>query len=84
MNERQYDAKEYTCVATSRFSMQSELPSIDTVELISAQKKFRAQDVNQSELMNLEEELVLGLKSATQKSLILKYDDEFKQKELAR
>jgi hypothetical protein len=42
MNERQYDAKEYTCVATSRFSMQSELPSIDTVELISAQKKFRA------------------------------------------
>lgn len=68
-------------MVTSRFSMHSELPSIDTIECISAQKKFKGQDVNHSEIINCEEELVHGLKSATQKSLIKKYDEEFAKKE---
>jgi hypothetical protein len=69
---------------TSRFSMQSELPSIDTIECFSAQKKFRGQDVNHSEIINCEEILVDGLKSATQKSLIKKIEEEFRQKEIVR
>jgi hypothetical protein len=78
------DANEYTGMVTSRFSMHSELPSIDTIECISAQKKFKGQDVNHSEIINCEEELVHGLKSATQKSLIKKYDEEFRQKDIIK
>lgn len=50
----------------------------------SAQNKFKLQDVNKSELINCEEELVIGLKSATQTSLIKKYEEEFRKKELLR
>lgn len=71
-------------MVTSRFSWHSELPSIDTIECISAQKKFKGQDVNHSEIINCEQELVHGLKSATQKSLIKKVEEEFKQKEMIR
>ena len=78
------DANEYTGMVTSRFSMQSELPSIDTIECFSAQKKFKGQDVNHSEIINCEEVLVHGLKSATQKSLIKKIEEEFRQKDLLR
>lgn len=48
MNERPPEAIDASYLATSRFSIQSELPSIDTVDVLSAQRKFRAkaQDVN--------------------------------------
>lgn len=38
-------------------------------------------DVNQSELMNVEFELIHGLKTATEKSLIEHIDREYQQKE---
>ena len=50
---------------TSRFSLHSELPSIDTVDVKLAQKKFQAQDVNKTELLDCEEEFVHGMKTAT-------------------
>ena len=59
-------------------------PLKDTQEMRSAQNKFKLQDVNKSELINCEEELVIGLKSATQTSLIKKYEEEFRKKELLR
>jgi hypothetical protein len=71
-------------MVTSRFSMHSELPSIDTIECISAQKKFKGQDVNHSEILNCEQELVHGLKTATEKSLIKKFEEEFRQKEIIK
>jgi hypothetical protein len=40
--------------------------------------------VNHSEIINCEEILVDGLKSATQKSLIKKIEEEFRQKEIVR
>jgi len=43
MNERPSEAIDATYIATSRFSLQSELPSIDTVDIQSAQRKFRNQ-----------------------------------------
>jgi hypothetical protein len=36
MNERHADAIDISQIVTSRFSLQSELPSIDTQEIISA------------------------------------------------
>jgi hypothetical protein len=77
MNERHADAIDISQIVTSRFSLQSELPSIDTQEIISAQKRYKALDVNQSEIIDLEIS-VNGLKTATQKSLIKKIDEEFR------
>ena len=64
MNERHADAIDISQIVTSRFSLQSELPSFDTQEIISAQKRYRALDVNQSEIIDLEIS-VNGLKTAT-------------------
>lgn len=83
VNERPPDANDVSQIVTSRFSLQSELPSLDTQELFSAQKRFKAQDVNQTELIDMDMS-VHGLKTATQKSLIKKYDEEFKQKEMLK
>lgn len=41
MNERGPEEINATYIATSRFSLQSELPSLDTVDVLSAQRKFR-------------------------------------------
>ena len=38
--------------------------------------------MNHSEIINCEQELVHGLKSATQKSLIKKVEEEFKQNQI--
>lgn len=86
MNERGPEAIDNTYIATSRFSLQSELPSLDTVDVQSAQRKFRnqAQDVNRTELLDCEEVLADGLKTATQTSLIRHYDEAFRQKEILR
>jgi len=80
MNERPQEAIDATYIATSRFSLQSELPSIDTVDVLSAQRKFRnqAQDVNRTELLDAEEVMVDGLKTATQTSLVKHYDEAFR------
>lgn len=68
MNERN-EANDLSQVQTSRFSLQSELPKLDTQELLSAQKWFRAQDANDTEIIEMDMS-VHGLKTATQKSLI--------------
>lgn len=66
---------------TSMFTLESRLSSLNTVEMISAKKKFVPDEVNSTELMNCEQELALGMKSASQKSLINKYNEIFKEKE---
>ena len=60
--------------------MQSALSPLATQELFSAQKRFRPQDANNSEIIDVDMS-VHGLKTATQKSLIQKYDEEFKLKD---
>ncbi len=55
---------------TSRFSLHSALSGLDTVEVKMAQHKYNAQDVNRTELLECEEDLAHGLKTATQTSLI--------------
>jgi len=82
MNERPAD--DNTFMVTSRFSLQSELPSIDTVDVLSAQQKFHAQDVNRTALIDCEEDLVHGLKTATQTSLVKQYEEAFRQKDIMR
>lgn len=84
MNERN-EVNDTSQIQTSRFSLQSELPKLDTQELASAQKRFRAQaqDANDSEIIDMEMS-VNGLKTATQKSLIKRIDEEFRQKELMK
>lgn len=82
MNERN-EVNDVSQIQTSRFSLQSELPKLDTQELLSAQKRFRAQDANDSEIIEMDMS-VHGLKTATQKSLIKKIDEEFRQKELMK
>ena len=83
LNERHHDYNDNSQL-TSRFSLQSELPSIDTVQVFDAQLKFNAQDVNRTELLDCEEEFVQGLKTATQASLIRHYEEEFRQKDLVK
>jgi hypothetical protein len=50
---------------TSMFTLESRLSSLNTVEMISAKKKFVPDEVNSTELMNCEQELALGMKSAS-------------------
>jgi len=38
---------------------------MDTVEIFHAKLGFKAQDLNESELLNCEEDMVHGLKTAT-------------------
>jgi len=63
--------------------LQSELSRLDTQELFSAQKRFRPQDADNSEIIEVDMS-VHGLKTATQKSLVRKYEEEFKLKELIK
>jgi hypothetical protein len=57
---------------------------MDTVEVKFAQKKNFDQDVNRTELLECEEDLAHGLKTATQTSLIKHYEEEFHNKEVIR
>jgi len=86
MNERVDGAIDDTYNATSRFSLQTELPSIDTVDMISAQRKFKhnAQDVSLTEVLDAEEVMVDGLRTATQTSLVKHYEEAFRQKDIIR
>jgi hypothetical protein len=80
MNERVDGAIDDTYNATSRFSLYDELPSIDTVDMVSAQRKFKhnAKDVSLTEVLDAEEVMVDGLKTATQTSLVKHYDEAFR------
>jgi hypothetical protein len=82
MNERN-EGNDVSQIQTSRFSLQSELPRLGTQELESAKKRFRAQDANESEIIEMDMS-VHGLKTATQVSLIQKIDEEWKQKDLMK
>ena len=77
--ERNYEPNEYTGMVTSQISFHSELPAMDTYQQMSAMKRENLQhvDVNQSDLMNVEFELIHGLKTATEKSLIEHIDREY-------
>ena len=67
MNERPSEAIDDTYNATIISQLQSELPSLDPDEAKSARRKFqeKAQDVNLTEILDAEEVIVDGLKTAT-------------------
>jgi hypothetical protein len=56
---------EHTGEMTSPFTLESQLPSLNTQEYNSAVKKIDVQDVNSSAVLDCENELVLGMKTAS-------------------
>ena len=57
---------------------------MNTIERNQALFHFVGNDVNESEIVNIEEFVIDGLKSCTQLSLIEKISNDFKQKQQAR
>ena len=82
MNER-HDGHNETQM-TCGLSFESKLPLMNTTELKSAKKRFRPADVGLDELLECEVDMALGMKTATQTSLIMKYEEDFKAKEIMR
>lgn len=64
----------------SQFSLQQKLPSLGTVELISARRKEQLNEVQLAQLLDVSVEIDGLLKTVTEKDIIVKIEAEFKQK----
>ena len=65
----------------SHISLQRQLPLLGTLEIISARRKERLNDVKLDQLLDVTSEIEGLIKTATEKSIIMKIEQEFKRKE---
>ena len=61
--------------------MEQKLPSLGTVELVSARRKEQLNEAQLTELLDVSLEINGLLKTATEKDILLKYEEEYKVKE---
>ena len=66
---------------SSHISMHQKLPMLGTEELISARRREMLNDVELNQLLDVSSDIQGLIKTATEKSIILKIEQEFKQKE---
>ena len=61
----------------SHISLQRQLPLLGTLEIISARRKERLNDVKLDQLLDVTSEIECLIKTATEKSIIMKIEQEF-------
>lgn len=75
--------KEDLMILEVSMKMDSPLPQLGTMDLISARRKEELQDAVIPESFEMTEE-ISGLKTVTEKDLIFKYEEDFKHREQIR